>query len=229
MILYTNGCSMTFGLELPEETREQTAWPAVLAERLSSKLVNDAQQGTANDRIFRRTVDFVMNYLAECGDPAHLFVAIGWTTAHRREFALAEYEGLADDIFYRTVRAAEGIREQPKFLRDIAKIYRDHIDCDTEASDRYHLQILSLQSILKSYGIPYLFTTCLVSPIPTTPIAQFIDHRRFMDFGKDRTFHSLCKFEWEAPLGPGCHPLEEGHRRWGEMISEYIRGNELWS
>ena len=54
MRLYFNGCSHTYGddLDLPATQ----AWPAILANKLGYKFLNDAVSGNANDHIIYRTI-----------------------------------------------------------------------------------------------------------------------------------------------------------------------------
>jgi len=68
MILFTNGCSWTYGgglgLDLPEdnEKRLKSVWPYFLAQKLKiDKVVNLAEGGGSNQRIFRTTLDWLHN------------------------------------------------------------------------------------------------------------------------------------------------------------------------
>jgi hypothetical protein len=53
MKLYFNGCSHTFGDDLPDRSY---AWPGVIAKSLQCDFVNDAMSGGTNDRILYRTL-----------------------------------------------------------------------------------------------------------------------------------------------------------------------------
>ena len=102
MILYANGCSMTYGAELGGEIvingmgvkelnpdfRKKNAWPSILGKLLKvEKTFNDAIGGGGNDRMFRTTMEWTSNYLRD-NDGRDLFVAIGWSAPERTEYRI---------------------------------------------------------------------------------------------------------------------------------------------
>lgn len=60
MRLYFNGCSHTFGDDLPNPSLQ--SWPAVLSSRLNCKFVNDSISGGTNDRIIYRTLKNIQDF-----------------------------------------------------------------------------------------------------------------------------------------------------------------------
>jgi hypothetical protein len=76
--LVVNGDSFTYGDGLEQPSVQ--AWPILLANRLGVPVANIALGGTSNDRIYRKTVDYIF---ADTGsDP---FYIIGMTSCTRRE------------------------------------------------------------------------------------------------------------------------------------------------
>ena len=91
--LYANGDSWTHGDEIPDRsdmnsasTRYYNTWPWFLSQNLNIPVcVNDAQGGASNARIFRRTNDFINNWIGQGKDSKDLFICIGWTSPERSE------------------------------------------------------------------------------------------------------------------------------------------------
>ena len=94
--LYTNGDSWTQGdeLGLPYKEHETEAeqyywsWPWQLHKLLGTTMCfNDAVKGTSNNRIFRRTTNFIRNYNKHY-NPRELIVVVCWTTLDRDEIPI---------------------------------------------------------------------------------------------------------------------------------------------
>jgi hypothetical protein len=91
MRLLTNGCSFTWGGELPEHTRAQTVWPVYLAELLNIPVTNLAEGCGSNRRIYRTTRQYL-----ETAPDEQLIVIIQWTHPPRTEHRLREGWSLAN-------------------------------------------------------------------------------------------------------------------------------------
>lgn len=76
--LVTNGCSFTYGDGLARPSTQ--AWPALLAKKIGVPVANIAMGGTSNDRIYRKTLDYVVNDYGS--NPFHI---MGLTSFTRRE------------------------------------------------------------------------------------------------------------------------------------------------
>lgn len=81
MILYTNGCSFTYGGELESPSKE--AWPYLLGDMLSCRVVNEAQCGISNDCIMRMTLDFLTQNTHMYDD---LLIVIMWSFLGRFDY-----------------------------------------------------------------------------------------------------------------------------------------------
>ena len=91
--LYVNGDSWTYGQELRDDTTDDLSykfyntWPWHVAQHFQiPQLVNEGQGGGSNDRIFRKTIDYIRNYK---GKPSELLVIVAWTTYERLELPVA--------------------------------------------------------------------------------------------------------------------------------------------
>jgi Family of unknown function (DUF6071) len=211
MLLYVNGCSMTFGEELGprgDPICNTRAWPRYLGEMMNVPVRNDARPAGSNDRIVRTTVNFIAHYLTE--HPAEdLRVVIGWTKAMRREFHDVE-----NDRWY------DFIPSDPQSAGPLTPVYCPDFCSTVEATGRYFVQLLTMQSFLIQHKIAYVFFAALRGE--RDPVLQrLIDTSRF--FRGDDTFMAWA-VRHEYPFGPNQHPLEDGHRAWAALMYQ-----EMWS
>ena len=58
MILYTNGCSFTWGDELSDRNLR---FAGLLANKFNCQLVDNSMCGASNERILRTTLDYLQN------------------------------------------------------------------------------------------------------------------------------------------------------------------------
>ena len=79
MILYTNGCSFTWGDEL---SNRDSRYASLLANKLNCKLVDLSMNGSSNERILRTTFDYLQDPKT---DLENLIVVIGWSGISRTE------------------------------------------------------------------------------------------------------------------------------------------------
>ncbi len=80
MLLYTCGCSFTYGEELDDK---QDAWPHKLSKKLQvNKVINTATCSASNEYIQRNVMEFVLTNYKKYNQ---IFVAIGWTSDIRWE------------------------------------------------------------------------------------------------------------------------------------------------
>ena len=92
-ILYANGCSFTFGMEIlgaNNSTLEnkQFAYPTELANLLKIDFVrNESYCGATNEFIFRKTIENLLEMESSGQDPREIFVVIGWTSICRAELS----------------------------------------------------------------------------------------------------------------------------------------------
>lgn len=230
MLLFANGCSMTMGAELAAP--ESASFPALIARRFGLMLDNGALGGSSNCRILRTTLLWVTDYLAKGGDPADLFVLIGWTAPDRREFGLAANEQHPDaKQFWRYIHIHHQFADATPELMQLRKLIIRSFWCDRESMTRLLVAAVSLQNVLASHGIRHCFLhtmpICNVHP-ELTPLSTSMDTTRFFQFLEPKgDFLSTSRDPWGVPAGPLKHPLEEGHERWSELLIDFIEQNRL--
>jgi len=80
-IIYANGCSWVNGggLDHPEKDRYIT----LLGKKLKCDIINESMKGGSNDRIVRKTYDWLVNNKEHW---SNLVVLLGWTDVNRTEF-----------------------------------------------------------------------------------------------------------------------------------------------
>ncbi len=225
MILYADGCSLTYGEELPEETRERDCWPGVAARMLGADLVLGALPASSNDAIFRRVISFVSNYLAEGGDPDDLTVGVCWTEWSRREFGDTIMRHTPDETFYSSILMGFDDYGLPYFKK-LKRIYQEYFDTDREGEQRYLNQVISVQSLLKLHGINYVFLNGIMDAGKFSqrfePLKAMIDTRHFPNFRDPNGSFVQFSDSHRFPKGKGFHPLEEGHAAWGEIAGRNL-------
>lgn len=226
MLLYANGCSMTYGAELggmgsfAETEREnkyriEHAWPNQLGKLLNMQSINDAKGGSSNDRITRTTLEWISKYRSEGKDLTKLFVVIGWSGEQRREFLSNRGEWY--DLL------PHWIPKNNKPIAKITKIYIRYFFNRQADVIRSTIHFITLQSFFKVHNIPYLFFNALHEYIlkdfntEAKHLYKLIDFRRFylVDGG-------MYKNSQEYPVGPNNHPLEKGHKVWANQLYDCI-------
>jgi len=239
MMLFANGCSMTIGWELGGQQigqdgilvhdldpiyKEKNAWPKKLADYLNMSCTNYAIAGSSNDRIIRTTMDWTANYLRN-NKAEDLFVVIGWTAPSRVEFRINQV--------WRDLLPYSGTKE--KNLQKIYNFYTRYIHDDDADNIRTVINILSLQSWLKTNKIPYLFCNCFYADglnidystfSDISSMINYIDSARYYGDYNDPlvAMQRVCR---GLPKGPGGHPLIEGHDKWATILYQYIKENRL--
>lgn len=230
MLLFANGCSMTMGAELADP--ENSSFPALVARHFGLDLVNAAYGGSSNCRILRTTLLWVTDYLRKGGDPAALFVLIGWTAPDRRELGLAEAENLADpNLFWRFIHIHHQFADATPELNQLRKLIIRSFWCDRESMTRFLVAVASLRGVLTSNGVRHCFlhTMPIANVHPElAPLVNGVDQRRFFRFLKPKgDFLSVSHDPWGVPIGALKHPLEEGHRRWSKLLIDHISERDL--
>lgn len=227
MILYANGCSMTYGSELfddpvtrlclDNDLRQRAAWPGQLGALLGcDEVYNDAVPSGSNDRIVRRTIEWVLHRLANGTEAADLLVVIGWSSPMRREFVIdGEWRQLIPYHDYRDPG-----------LNALNRIYREVAWDDAESAERFALQIVALQTVLGDrLGIDYLFFDALSASEElvaaergapaTVATIDGTHYRRFREPSADMGTYLRAQF----PDSSRTHPSLEGHAAWAAMLA----------
>ena len=211
------GDSFTYGEEL--NSRDE-AYPIKLGELLGASVINEARPGSGNKRMIRNVISHVAQ-----GNPVDL-VVIGWTSAGRMEFAdmAGVYDlwpGYAGDL----VGKADGYNWRTEMLRYINQ-YHD----PAYLYQQYLLDIILMQSFLKTQGIRYVMTRIGSNEYyhntykhKFKSLTDKIDTEDFIGWPND----GMTEWTLGCPLGPNNHFLEAGHLVVANKIYEHIR-NRGW-
>ncbi len=234
MILYANGCSMTYGAELIDnpvtkkcldhEHRLKTAWPGQLSKLLGMECVNWAKAAASNEKILRTSLKWISEYLGSGKDPSELFVVIGWTNVHRIE--------IRHNKEWRNVLPSSN-SSIPE-IREISRFFGEKIVNEFQDTIRFVNQIILFQSFLESKRIPYLFSSSLAIDIDQEKYKKYLEPQlplinRERYFRLDNYCFATFLTDNSYPIAERFHPLEEGHKEWANILHQYIIENNLLS
>lgn len=212
------GDSFTYGEELADL---RSAWPYRLGDKYSADVVNLGEPAASNDKIVRKTLDYIINNVNPTFKGAIDLVVIGWSSPGRSEFAdeIGIYDvwpGYQGSLFVK-----DGINWRHNLCDYISKYHSREF-----YYIRYLQQVILLQSFLKTSGIPYIMTDVLHNEyykknIKTLRDNYFnrIDKDRFLGFDSE----GMCEWNYGCKIGPNGHFLEEGHQIVADKIYEHIR------
>jgi len=226
MKLLTNGCSFTQGIY--DNFNEQDAWPYQLADKLGWQVDNLAEGGGSNARIFRTTMEYLLD-----NNPG--YVAIAWTQHDRHE--LPYHTG---DII--RIMHSMALPEHDESVTDIPELrefwYR-HCDNNLAGLARTVYYIRSLIMLLEAKGIPY--TMCWAMHCDYITQLQIPGHPMCKDFNAVKAreltlaIDNMQTANWlkwgssmeqcleDLPKADALgHPGLEGHTTWANLMLESI-------
>lgn len=197
------GDSFTYGDEL---SNRQQAWPYLLGQRLNEPVQNLGEPGTCNDSIVRKLV-------SQLGQRQYSLVVIGWTDPGRFE-------------------AWNELAEQPVSIMPASQTGLPWVDDyyrysynDQYAWERWLQQVVLVQEYLTAKNQPYLFISVAGSLAyadrskHAPELCQSVRADQFVGW----PLTGMIELSKGCTLGPGGHPLEEGHERIANEIAKYIR------
>ncbi|MFG2440937.1 DUF6071 family protein [Streptomyces sp. NPDC048508] len=243
--IYANGCSFTAGSELEHENQElispvdidtfrrERSWPKCLGDRIGAvSVVNEARGGGSNVRAVRMTYDFVARYLSKGKDASRLLVLIGITDLVRNEFRTEQgaWELLKPNLAARSTKDRTVRKRNELYYRTFF---------DAEQAVRLHVQqYAGLAGFLDVQGICHHFHEAMPNNAPilrehteAVSLLRLLDRHVWRGIThEDMAVHFDGRESFESwsiaagiPLGPGGHPLTEGHYRWAEKLHENVR------
>jgi hypothetical protein len=201
------------------------------AKKYDLKIEKDWEGGSSNHRIYRTTVDFVMNNQDILDET--LFI-IGWSKHTRWEFFNCNtnrYIQLGHSQFF---GGGKGIDWEDDYIMEF-KFWKGYMSnfYDFRQMKREYIQmVFSLQSILKNYGCNYLFYTTFKDLLITSD-CQHIDLNNWIlpDISFDGYLNSFkqedVRMEYNVDFVKvddifDDHPNMLGHQKWFEVISSII-------
>jgi len=250
MNLYVNGCSFTHGHKdfggtdtMRPDSPPTWVWPSMLIPNFDT-VVNQAWRGTCNNRIVRRTID----YLSKVNNPADWWVVIQWTSLERSEWFDYDTHSWYTQLLHRVVYddwAVKGLEEQPRINRkgEIAVPYVNNIRTDEHKVLDLFYQTITLDTFLKQRGFDKVLYTgmsknCMLSTHmnilkETIQTEQMVDDQHIHIHSPnvhlfDQLYSLLQHDRYVQPLSvvtagmeessEDGHPNKQGH----EVFSRYI-------
>jgi len=226
MILFTNGCSWTYGggLNLDTAAQEQerlaSTWPAHLGKLMgASEVVNLAEGCGSNDRIIRTTFEWLNKQSPE--RLKETIAVIQWTESSRYEYYIPETDEWARCKIGVCLQNAEdydtGLARSEKRLETFT---------DEEGMYRLMSAHASMESILRHFGIKhYYWSLCGVSTMNNSYVEGFLSEN--YNWVKGTYPASICMgWEYEvvgdSPWGYDLHPSFKGHQQIAKIIYDEI-------
>jgi hypothetical protein len=208
-MILANGDSWTGGRTVPADY-----WPLRLEQTLNRPVKNLARQGSSNQRILRTT----LHHLFTEQEPIEQ-VIVGWTSCDRAE--LPRSQGGHYSITPLKAWAPE--LERAAIAQQLHTVYYQHCH-NLQLSLVSFLQgLLILQEICRSRGIALLnfqsFRNNFQSIEPGWPELTALQQQLIQSQWIASTMaESLSQYD----LLPSQHPVEEGNKRWAEIIAEHL-------
>ncbi len=214
-MLYVNGCSLTYGMELgttgfKQHSHELTTsenlyrethnWPGLVSTSLNCQLLNDGISGATNDRIFRTTIE----RLTTLSNPT--FVIIGWTSLGRLEV----FDRKTQKETQITLRKIGKELQRTKLTSEMLQyrdLYVDHfLDYDFLARN-LHAHVIALSAYLSMRKIPYLMFSAISNKMEVLNLDNYLHQDMYQTL-----------VDANVPIGEFMHPLEAGHKLWAEVV-----------
>lgn len=234
-ILFTNGCSWTYGGGLDnlyddETLRNEITWPAQLKTLMNfDRHVNLAEGCGSNQRIIRTTLEWIWQQTPKTLQ--NTTAVIQWTEPSRYEYYYPKdmnnsFESLPDRwarVKVGTVISKTELKDRSSYEEmfiDSQKRYENYTDIEGLYQHITHCE--SLASIFKSYGIKYYYWSyCATHGNMPPPYKRF-----FMD--RYNWLESSGRHDWkyERISEKDHHPSTLGHKQLAEYIKETI---EKWN
>jgi len=235
MRIYANGCSFTYGDELTDPKND--AWPAVLAKKSSSSLVNDSERGGSNQRTLYRTIKNLANDFD--------FYIIAWTADTR----FTQYK--SDNNFETNFNPSleHSLYGDQWFYKKWGETYYKFWHNKLFAFKLWLQQIIQLQSLLKhkrylmintfsnnlaawtSEGSAFVENTKSLINFDIMNDVQIIQEYKEIQFYID-TIDKSKFYKWnefaitdlrrDHKCGPRGHFLESGHLHLSNLIFDHI-------
>jgi hypothetical protein len=237
MKIYVNGCSTTYGHELPESSRLNKVWAKLVANHYRAELFNDAVKGGSNDRIVGRVITQINNF-----DKFY----IQWSFVDR--FLLYDANNW-NEVNFQKILLNDQYKDKEYFLK-FGKLYYTYWCNSLFDFKKWLQQIILLQNFFERHKKPYIMfsaphnnyqTFCVSREQFISEFSKIVDISNISDdmildqFDQVQTLLSLINFDTfiaptkmyviqlcqEYPLAAGGHPLEQGHAALAQYLIEF--------
>ena len=210
MILYVNGDSHSCG---HDAGGPDFSYGKHVADAIGYQFVCDAEPSVCNDRIIRRTKEYLQNNRPD-------FLIIGWSTWEREEWV---WEGTAYHV------TASGHDQLPEELHTKYKEYvisyaYKHVQMQKEVENyhkiwQFHLELDQLQ-------IPHVFFNTFSHFLYTDPTTKEEDWGPFYidPYDRNMTFYFWLKNQGFELVNPKWHHYDaNGQRAWSQLLLPKIK------
>lgn len=224
--LYANGDSWTHGDEIPDKpgmnsqsTRYYNTWPWFLSQALNiPTCVNDAQGGASNIRIFRRTNNFINNWIGQYKDPKDLVITIGWTTPERNEVANAD--SICSITIQNYLKLTQCAVDEPAIKKYQQAFY--NVYSDSYGEHMTAMYMVNLRLLCKGLGIQYYDFVAIGEP---PYYWQEVIKRKWNIelenmYLKNSWLEQVWKNKWSTH--EFRHPTAETHKLWADVLAKEI-------
>lgn len=248
MILFTSGCSFTYGEELDNRMK---AWPYVFGSFIGADEVkNVGVCSGSNDYIVRSTMLYISEILDSDIPLSKLFVVLGFTSEMRKECWNDYYKRYIQTKVGREMRILDETQPKTCTLKEvkgnIKQIYDKIIEkylINFESNIYYNnmlkkQQMINMEYFLNGLGIKHIFFNSLyeksmqsekmLNPVyedykKTEKLFTYVFQNKEYVI-KDYTMEEYCN-SLGVPLGKMKHPLEEGHYKWAQYLFKIYERN----
>lgn len=236
-MIYTNGCSFTYGDELTDSTN---SWPYLLANKLETGVINDAISGGTNYRtVYRSLRNLNKNY--------NLYI-VAWTVPSRYTF----YKSDNNFEINFNVQLKNNLYGKEEFYSNWGKVLYKHWHNELYSLKLWLQQIIQLQSTFEKFQKNYLMLNTFSNNLDAwlAPEDQFIssvknlinfdlmtDEQIFAEHQEIQYYLSCINtekfYQWNNffiadlatrfPTGPNGHILESGHQHVSDLLYQHIQ------
>jgi len=219
-LLYACGDSWTAGQEIPRKLPCTTewyyhTWPWFTMEKLNLSLcINEGAGAASNDYIFRKTNNFILNWIGKGKSPKNLIVIVGWTIPERTEICI-------DNNFHHiTAHSIIGKNSQSHNLKNFQQIFYKIYD-EKSLQIQQIRYMLILRNLCAGLGIKYYDFIAFGTPVDKL---NYISNREF-----NQGLINLYPTSWKQYIEDNDHsrfqyghPTIETHKLWADEISRKI-------
>lgn len=210
------GDSFTYGEELSDVN---CAWPYILGKKLNQPVINKGIMGANNELIARTVIELVETTNID-------IVVIGWSDCNRVEFYSQQ------PLLTRRYKNYTGpVCINPGWVDgtiDFIKEYYVNWHSDNFSLKKWLSTVVMLQGYLEHKNIDYYFANAFGNQQLLTQNRSDLELQFWIDKINTSRFigwptQGFVEWAYGKPIGPGGHPLEEGHTLIAETIYEHIR------
>jgi len=236
-MIYTNGCSFTFGYELSDTNN---SWPYLLAKKLNTTVINDAVSGGTN---YRTVYQSLKNFNKNC----NLYI-IAWTATSRYTFYKSDnnYEINFNPLLKNQLYCDNA------FYTNWGKTLYKHWHNELFSFKLWLQQIIQLQSCFEKFKKNYLMINTFPNDLSKwlAPKHKFIssvkdlinfdlmnDEQIFAEYNEIQYYIKCIDtekfYKWnnftindlsqKFPIGPHGHILEDGHNHLSDLLYQHIQ------